>query len=205
MVYDECVCVMLQPQQQQVMKLLGRVEDWADPNKPIFGPFVNLADSEAKKLVQTLTGVADLAGAFAEVKGRIKKLFDLWDSLPHAATRLIWSKLPEAAEVAKIAGVARQVAGFTEQELVKHLQKSLVDLPLLNTPEGKALESLAATGLFAAINGNQELKDIQKAAGLVSRILDGSTLQSLLTKLQGAIDTKLDLKKLEAIVLVNIL
>src|SRR5262249_33432319 len=53
---------------------------------------------------------------------------------------------------------------------------------------------------FAAIGDSPELADIKKAAGLVTAILDGSEVQALLSKLQDAINTKLDLKQLEAVV-----
>ncbi len=198
--FDDLLKAVTGTHGQQIMKLLGRVEDWTDPNKPIFGPFVNLADSEAQKLIQTITGVTDLASAFNDVKGRIQKVFQLWDGLPQTATQLIWSKLPDPSAISAIAGIAKKVASLTDANLTQFLQTSLADVPFLNTTEGMALESLAAKGLFAALQDKGALTDIQNAAGLVGQILDGSALQSLLTKLQDAVNTRLDLKKLETVV-----
>src|SRR5262249_44708088 len=154
-----------------------------------------LADSEARKLIQTITGVTDLAGAFNDIKGRIQKLFQLWDGLPQTATQLIWSKLPDPTAVSAIAGIANKVANLTNVGLTQLLQTSLPNVPFLSTTDGKALESLAANGLFAALQDTAALTEIQKAAGLVGQILDRGALQSLLTKLQDAINTRLDLKK----------
>jgi hypothetical protein len=185
---------------QQIMKLLGQVQDWTDPSKPIFGPFVNLVDTEAQKLIQTMSGVTDLAASFAAIKARIQHIFDLWNSLPQTATRLLWSKLPDPAEIAKIAGLANQVSGLTEDGLTDLLKTSLASVPFLNTTEGLALQSLASKGLFAALQDTTAFTDIKKAAGVVGQILDGSDLQNFLSRLQNAVNTKLDLSKLESII-----
>jgi hypothetical protein len=198
--FDDLLRAVTGTHGQQIMKLLGRLEDWVDPSKPIFGPFINLADNEAQKLVQTITGVADLTGAFNEVKSRIEKVYQLWDGLPQTAKHLIWSKLPDSTAISAITGIANKVAALSNDGLTQLLQAALPDVPFLNTTEGKALESLAENGLFAALQKRGALADIQKAAGLVRQILDGSALQSLLTKLQDAVSTRLDLKNLEAVV-----
>jgi hypothetical protein len=198
--FDDLLKAVTGTHGQQIVKMLGRVEDWVDPNKPLFGPFVNLADTEAQQLIKSLTGVTDLAAAFNDVKGRIQKLFHLWDNLPQTVTQLIWSKLSDVAGIAKIAGIANQVATLSPADLTKLIQNSLTNVPFLNTDEGKALEALAVNGLFSALQGTPAQQAIQKAAGLVGQILDGSALQSLLTKLQAAVGAKLDLKKLETVV-----
>ena len=185
---------------QQIMKLLGQVEDWTDPNKPIFGPFVNMLNDEAGNLIKSLTGVTDLAAAFNDVKGRIQKLFQLWDSLPQTATQFLWSKLPDPAAIAKILALAQQASNLNETDLTDLIKKTLANVPLLNTPEGQALEALAARGLFAALQSSPARQELQKAAGQLVKILDGSELQSLLTKLHDAVEKKLDLNKLDNIV-----
>ena len=198
--FDDLLKAVTGTHWQQVMKLLGRVQDWTDPTKPVFGPFVNLADAEAQKLIQTITGVTDLSAGFIDVKNRIQKLFQLWDGLPKTATQLIWSKLPDPAAISSIVAIANKVSGLTEDSLTDLLRTALANVPFLNTTEGLALEALASKDLFAALQDTAALKDIQKAAGQVGQILDGSALQSLLTKLQDAVNTRLDLKKLETVV-----
>jgi len=198
--FDELLQAVTGTHGQQIMKLLGRVEDWADPSKPVFGPFVDLANSEAQKLIQSITGVTDLAAAFDSVKARIQKVFQLWDNLPQTATRLIWSKLPDPAAIASILKVANKVSALSEDSLTDFLQTSLADVSFLNTIEGKALESIASRGLFEALQDTGALTDIKTAADKVGQILDGSALQSFLTRLQSAVNTRLDLKKIESVV-----
>jgi hypothetical protein len=197
---DDLVKAVTGTHQQQIMKLLGDVRDWADPSKPVFGPFVNLVDGEAQKLLQSVTGVADLSAAFDTVKGRIQKLFNLWNSLPHTAAGFLWSKLPDQQAIGDAAAIAKQVSALSPAELTSFIQSKLPDIPFLNTSAGKMLESLAANGLFAAIQDSEALSAVKNAATTVSGILDGSELEKLLTKLQAAIDTKLDLKQLETVV-----
>src|SRR5262249_2788676 len=195
--FDDLLKAITGTHGQQIMNLLGDVEDWSDPSKPIFGPFVNLADSEAQKLIQSITGVADLAGAFNALKARILNLFKLWDNLPQKATQLIWSKLPDGNAINDIVDIAKQVKDFSEPDLLKFIQGKLANIPFLNTTQGQALESLAVNGLFSALQNNGALSDIKNAAGVVASILDGDALQSLLTKLQSAVSAKLNLSKLE--------
>lgn len=198
--FDDLLKAVLGVHGQQVMKLLGRVEDWVDPSKPIFGPFVDLADTEAQKLIESITGVSDLSAAFDEVKGRIQKVFTLWDGLPQSLTRLIWSKLPESDAISSVATIANKVATLDAAGLTTLLETSLGGVPFLGTTQGQALEAMAVNGLFSALQDNAALAEIQKAAGLVTQILDGDLLQSFLTKLQAAVNTRLDLAKLESVV-----
>ena len=185
---------------RQIMKLLGAVEDWADPRKPLFGPFVNLTEGEAQILIQKLTGVADLTTGFNDIKIRIQKVFQAWDNLPQTATRLIWSKLPDAAEIAVIAGMAKQVAVADPESIIELVGEKLRDIEFLGTTKGKALESLAGNGLFFALQNIQEAVNMKAAAGLVAQILDAGALQSFLSNLQREVDGRLDLKQLENVV-----
>lgn len=198
--FDDLLKAVLGVHGQQVMKLLGSVEDWVDPNKPIFGPFVNLADTEAQKLLQSITGVSDLAADFNAVKARIQKVFTLWDGLPQSLTRLIWAKLPQSAALSSVATIANKVATLDPAGLTTLIESSLSDVPFLNTTEGEAFEAMAASGLFSALQDDVALTQIKKTAAVVSQILDGGLLQGFLTKLQLAVDTRLDLSKLETIV-----
>jgi len=198
--FDDLLKAVTGTHGQQMMNLLGRVEDWADPNKPIFGPFVKMTNVEAQKLIEGITGVTDLAGAFNEAKGRIEKVTGLWNELPQTTMHLIWSNLPDPTAISSIAGIARKVAQFTSGDLTQFIQNSLGNASFLSTTEGKALESLAADGLFAALQDTAALAKLQKAAGHVEQILDGDALQGLLTRLQNAVNTRLDLKKLDAVV-----
>jgi hypothetical protein len=198
--FDDLLKAMTGTHQQQIIKLLGTVRDWSDPSKPIFGPFVNLADTEAQKLIMSLTGVTDLAAAFETIKARIQKLFTLWDGLPQTATQFLWSKLPDVAAVGEIKDVAQQARDLSPDGLSAFLQSKIGNIAFLNSTAGQALESFAVNGLFDAIGNTAALTKIKGAAGLVVDILDGHELQTLLTNLQAAINTKLDLKRLETIV-----
>jgi hypothetical protein len=198
--FDDLLRAVTGTHGQQIMKLLGQVTDWADPNKPVFGPFVNLADIEAQKLVQSLTGIANLPAAFDDAKDRIQRIFDIWNNLPQTATQLIWSRLPQARAIQAISDIAGKVAGLTEDDLTELIQRSLADIAFLNTTAGQALESLASEELFAALQNSQALTAIQDAGKRVSQILDGGEFQSFLTNLQNAVNTRLNLSKIESVV-----
>jgi hypothetical protein len=185
---------------QQIVKLLGDVKDWTDPTKPLFGPFVNLADNEARALIQTIAGVSDLNATFASVKGAIQQVFHFWDNLPQSATRLIWSALPDSERIAKIAGIAQQVADLTPEALETLVKNSLADVPFLGSTQGQALESMAVNGLFAALNNSGALNDIRAAARQITQLLDRGALQNLLTNLENQVNTRLNLKQIESVV-----
>ena len=186
--------------EQQIIKLLGDVRDWTDPNKPIFGPFVNMADAEARKLVQSITGIPDLSVAFDTAKARIQNLFSRWNSLPQTAARFLWAKLPDPAAITEVTAIARKISNLSSDDLTAFIQSKLTDVEFLNSDAGKTLESLAVSGLFAALQDNTEVKGIRSAAMAVVGLLDGSDLQKLVTNLQNEINTRLDLKHLEDVV-----
>lgn len=197
---DDLLKAITGTHQRQIIRLLGDVRDWTDPNTPVFGPLVNLADSEARKLIQSITGVTDLPGAFNDVKARIQKLFDLWDNLPQTATQFLWSKLPDQRQIAAVRDIAQQVSAFSEADLSQFVQSKIGNVQFFDSPEGQALESMAVDGLFSAIQNTPALMKITQTAALVTSILDSSEIQTLLTNLQNVITTKLNLNQIEAIV-----
>ena len=186
--------------ERQIIRLLGDVRDWADPSKPIFGPFINLAESEARKLVQSITGIADLATAFDTAKARIQNLFNIWSSLPQAAAQFLWAKLPDPAAIADAVAIAQKVSTFSADELTAFIESRLGDSEFLDSNSGEMLESLAVKGLFAALQDKTEIRTIRSAAAAVTELLDGSDLQKLLTSLQKEINARLDLNHLENVV-----
>lgn len=84
-------------------------------------------------------------------------------------------------------------------DLSAFIQSKLADVPFMNTDQGKALGSFATTELFSALQDTTVLAGIQRTATAVTNILDGGLIQGLLTKLQAAINKRLDLKQLESI------
>jgi hypothetical protein len=198
--FDDLLSAVVGTHHQQIVKLLGQVEDWTDPRKPLFGPLVNLADGEARQLIETISGVADLNAAFEEVKGRIQKVFKVWNGLPQETTNLIWSKLQIPAEVIEIAKIAKHVAASDSASTLALIRKALPDVEFLNSTVGKALSSFALKGLFAALHSSEAVREIQQTAKQVADLLDGSTVQGLLTKLQNEINTRLDITQIERVV-----
>src|SRR6185436_4241662 len=49
--FDDFIKGVLGLHGTQVVAALGRVRDWTDPGRPLFGPFVNLADDKARELI----------------------------------------------------------------------------------------------------------------------------------------------------------
>ena len=120
--------------------------------------------------------------------------------MPQAAAQFLWAKLPEPAALSEAAAIAGKVSTFSGAELTAFIQSKLSDIEFLNSNGGRMLESLAVNGLFAALQDNSEIRAIRSAATTVTKLLDGSDLQNLLTSLQQEINARLDLKHLEDLV-----
>ncbi len=180
----------------QIVRLLGKVDDWTKPDQPIFGPLAGLAGDEARRIVSRITGIQDLNAGFNEAKGKIRKLFDAWHQLPaDAASRLL--ALDKSGVTTAARDILKQIDGASEDNLKALLAKQLGDIPFLQSPAGQFIDKLAVEGLFAALNNDGLLADLQKAARLALGVLDGSDVQNTLNALQDEIGSRLKLSQIE--------
>ncbi len=181
----------------QIMAALGRFDDWTDPNQPIFGPFLGLGAEEAKKLLAQMSGVADVVVEFNKARSTIQGLFEAWHRLPADVSsrvmRLIEAKIP----LDGLRTIATEIRDFDRDRVRELIRKLLKDNPFLLSEAGQVLEKLAVDGLFEVLNNDGRLDDLQKRAGDLLRLLDGSLIEATLKRVQALISERLHLDQIE--------
>lgn len=182
----------------QIVAGLGRVRDWTDPAKPLFGPFVDLAADEAKKLVGHVVDLQDVVATFNEARHRIQTLFDKWDALPAGVTSRLLKLLDQQPVVGAVREIAGRIADADEARVKALLREKLGDVVFLRGPVGELLQQLIPEGLFGALTNSDVLDRLRSRARQLQDLLDGGLVEGMLTRLQKAINERLRLDQIEA-------
>jgi hypothetical protein len=190
--FDDLLAGVLGTDGNRIVKALKDVDSWTDPTQPLLGPLGKVTGDYLRSFFRDITG-KDLDTELDQVKTTVQTALEKWDSLPQETTKLLWSKLPDADAIAKIASLAGEIGNANAGTLQNLLADKLGDAALLGSPAGQWLESLAANDLFTALQKDADLATIQSYAKKVQDLLDGSDVQSLLQKLHDAISSRLDL------------
>lgn len=181
----------------QIVAALGRVRDWTDPDTPLFGPFVNLAVGEAKRLIGTVVDLDDVVANFEEARRRLQSLFDKWDALPAALTSRLLRLMEQEPVLAQIRALAKRLASADDASVRTLLEEKLRDVAFLHGPVGGILQQLVPEGLFGALTNGDVLARLRARARQLQALLDGSTVEGMLTRLKQAIDQRLRLEQIE--------
>jgi hypothetical protein len=197
--FDELLAGALGISGAQIVKALKDVDLWTKPGVPLLGPFLGVGEEYLNGFVKSVTG-QELNEDLTVVKGQLQSLLTRWDNLPKQTAALVWSHLPERSVMAEITGLARQIATASPETLSGFLADKLKDVAFLNSPAGGWLETLAPKGVFFALEKTGELENIQSVAGEVTKILDGSKFQELLTNLQAEMNQRLNIRQLDSVV-----
>ena len=195
--FDDFLKGVLGVHANQVMRELGRFDDWTKPDAPLFGPFVDLAADKARELVSAITGIEDLAGRFDEAKGRIRILFQRWDALPSDAASRLMALAGDVPALARLRGLVSELSKADDDQLEAKVRDLLKDVAFLQSPEGRLIEKAATNGLFAALTNTGLLDQLRNSAGDLAALLDGSVIEAMLTRLQAEVSTRLHLDRIE--------
>jgi hypothetical protein len=181
----------------QIMAALGRFDDWTDPSKPIFGPFLELGAEEARKLLGQITAVADVVAKFEQAKGVVRNLFEAWQDLPADVTRRVMDFLDRKTPLDEVRAVLVQFRDLDQDEVRAVIAKILKDNAFHRSEAGQLLEKLAVDGLFEVLNNDLRLEELQKRAGKLLRLLDGAALEKALKRVHALVTERLHLDQIE--------
>jgi organic radical activating enzyme len=197
--FDDLIAGALGTSGAQIVKALQDVDSWTQPGQPLLGPFVGVGEDYLNGFVHSVTGL-NLNDDLTAVQTRLETLLNTWNNLPQTAAQLIWSHLPDATAISRISGLAGDIATATPGSIAQLIGGKLQNVSFFDTPEGQMLESLASKDLFTALGDTGELQHIQSLASQVQSILDGSDLQTLITKIQSEVSKRLDISQINNIV-----
>jgi len=153
-----------------------------------------LGDEFLKKL--------DLDGVEQKGFDNLQRLFEKWDNLPNAVTSFVWSKAGNPDVLKNLQNAAKQLTAGSPSSINALLDTWLQDASFHDNPICTWLEAAASKSLFDLYE-EKVPSNIQKYANDLQSVLDGSLVQSTLTKVKSQVDSALDLPNLESALSAN--
>ena len=151
-------------------------------------------------MVGKITGItpADIDSALDQLREPIKR----WHALPHEVTSILYDFLRTQTPLSDLTEFLQTIIDNTDSEvLAEEITKRLEGNAFFSTTIGKWLTASAKEGILSLLaNIDDEKAELADLARKTLAILDGSTVEETLTKLQEWIETKLGLDNIFAIV-----
>lgn len=180
-------------------QILKDLDTWISSEKSIAellgSKLIEKAEEKAKILFKEMTGLD-----FEDGKEILKGALEQWHALPHNITSLLYSYLDKATELTELKDFLKQLKDGTPESLAGIIAEKLRGLNFFESLIGKWLLAGATKGIVTLLNNAPLLEEVQQLAEQTLSILDGGTVESLLTRLQGLIEKRLGLDKIFSIV-----
>lgn len=176
-------------------QVLSELKKWTDSNVTLGQLLSGEAVDFSKEFLEEVTGI-NPETAFDNAIERISGFIDLWNDLPHRVSSSIWKFVEKKIDLAPIRELAGQIEDANEGTFNALITRLAGDIDFLRSPAGEWLQQAAAKGLVELLNSSQEFKKIQEIAEKTRELLDGSTLESVLEKLQDYVEKHLNLNQL---------
>ncbi|HEY0546573.1 MAG TPA: hypothetical protein VGC91_14440 [Pyrinomonadaceae bacterium] len=186
--FDEFIAGVFGAHGTQVVDVLKRIDQWTDPNQPLPEVFAGLAVGHLQDFLMSVTQIQDFITEFNHARELVLHFTGLWDDLDHRVASLLWKMVEEKIDFAPISDVAGRIVHLDQSQLRSLFDELLPHADFFQTPVGRWLEAAAAGGLMNLLNDSQAFADLQKAAELTGKILDGSELQKVLTNLHKFVE-----------------
>ena len=195
--FDEFVTGVFGIHGLQVLKELDR---WTAPERKLSDLIAGVAVPYAEDFLGKVTGF-DPKTQFDAARQRLVDLLNAWHGLPHRVSSTLYSIVQH--EVSGLADFKAQLKRVATEDLTTFqpaVEELLGHVDFFKTPFGKWLESAAVTSALTAVSDTSEFSRVQQIAKQSLAILDGSTLEATLVKLQQELEQRIGLKKVEQII-----
>jgi hypothetical protein len=185
---------------QAVADILKEFDKWTDPNKKLKDLLGAELVDYAKKMVKEVTGI-DPDTDIDKAIERLRKPLEQWRALPHEVTSVLYDLLRKETPVEDLQGFLRKVVELTDpKKLADEIAGRLREVAFFETASGKWLTAAARQGILSLVaRVPEERERLADIAQKTLNILDGSTAEDTLRKLQAWIEEKLGLDKILAV------
>lgn len=185
----------------QALHDIGReFNKWTNPNNNLKDLLGAELVKYAKLMVKEVTGV-DPDTAIDTALDRLRKPIELWQSLPHEITSVLYDVLRHATPLDELRTFLQQVVDLTDpDELANEITGRLRDVAFFETIVGKWITAAAEEGILTLLTKVAEERE--RLADLAQKtldLLDGDVVEETLRKLQGWIEEKLGLDTILAL------
>ncbi|MDQ3181860.1 MAG: hypothetical protein M3Q33_15255, partial [Acidobacteriota bacterium] len=183
------------------LQVLKDIEKWLDPNTNLAELFGTELIEYAKEFVTEVTGF-NPETEFDKAIGRLRNVIERWQNLPHEVTSLLYGLLKNAIPLDNLKDfLSRTIELSDPEELKDEILSKLQDVDFFQTPIGKWISAAAGQGILSLVaNIENEREKFSEFAQKTLDLLDGSTVEDTLKKLQKWIEEKLGLGRIFEIV-----
>lgn len=185
------------------LQVLKDIEKWLAPNTSLAEMFGGDLIDYAKEFITKVTGF-NPETEFDEAIGRLRDVIKRWQNLRHEVTSLLYGLLKNAIPLDDLKIFLKRVIELSDpEELKEEIISKLKDVDFFQTTIGKWMTAAAGQGILSLL-ANIEIEDERKKFVALAQetlgLLDGSTVENTLKKLQEWIEEKLGLSKIFEIV-----
>lgn len=176
------------------LQILKDIEKWLDPDTTLATMLGGELVDYAKKLFEQVTGF-DPETEFDKGIGVLKGLIERWHQMPHEVTGLLYGFLAKGLPLDGLKDFLNRVIELSEPEALKdEILSHLQGVDFFDSVIGKWISAAAGQGILSFLeNIDEERERFAAIARQTLGILDGSTLEETLKKLQDWFEEKLGL------------
>src|SRR5262245_30516307 len=196
---DDFVAAVFGVHGAQIVKDLQVIEKWTDPNQDLSEILAGMTSKYTQKLVKEVTGV-DPKTEFEKARGAILGFLKKWNELDHRVATMLWKLVEEEVDLTEVRKAADLLANGAEDDYRNLLHEHLQTIDFFNAPLGRWLEAVAVNGLLRPLNSSADFGLLQTQARRTLGLLDGSTIENVLSKLQEYVNQQLHLDQVLKVV-----
>lgn len=198
--FDDFITAVLGIHNQQLVKDLKAIEDWAGGKTPLSGALNAISPDYINQLLRAITG-NDPATLFNQAKQKVMSFLNTWGGLDSKGASLLWKYVNQAPILADIQNYTAKIANAATADDYAALLNQFVKADFLSTPVGQWAETLALGKLLDAISDNTAFTELKKAAGLANSLLSAGTSENAILKaLHQWIDQRIGLTQILGVV-----
>ena len=155
------------------LQTLQEVRRWTDPSQRLS----DLASAFLTDYAKNQLG-EDFQQKFEEIRQKVLRLFEQWDSLPNKATSALWDAI--RLDRAEFTGFVTKIKEFADPNTVNQaLEQALANVQFASTAVGKWVLGVVENRLLSVVVNRPEVKKVREAAQTTLDIIDGKMLNEL--------------------------
>ena len=198
---DDFIKAVLGVHGAQIINDLQAIDQWTGSQESLSGLLAQAGNDYVIKLVKDLTGIDVVAEAakLTQAKTQILNFINKWTDLSKInsdlATRLL-KFVEQNVDLGPITQAAGILANGNAAQLTQFLAGEITQAGFPQTPLAQFLETAAGDGILSLLQQSPAFNQAKTAATAVLGVLDGSTIQQVLTNLEQRLEQTLGLNDL---------
>jgi hypothetical protein len=194
---DDFVLSVLDLHDQQLLKDLSDLRDWASGQAPLTGALTGIASRYMEQMLQTVyTSATGRPFDFEQAKALVLQFLNTWGGLDSKVASLIWKNILDQQVAGKMLDICEQIAACqTSADYIALVNRNVSQPTFLSTPAGQWLETIALGQILGPATSSDALAGLKNATAVAANFLKaGSSEQSILRALHSWIDPRINLK-----------